>query len=176
VDAWLGSDDFDWVLGYDDAVVSGWTSVHVLKGPASQGRVESVGKNNHGQFAPENLPPLRALAAGSEHCVAITKDNQVVAWGWGEHGNCGEKIDERGNVSRRWNVISLPDIDGGFGVKSVAAGCATTFVVFGRDVGRGSGDQGSILQARAWFDIQAQSTSPAWEITETQGPSSAGDK
>ncbi|KAJ9607781.1 alpha tubulin suppressor [Cladophialophora chaetospira] len=125
--------DFDWRLGHDDTAVSGWSSVHVLWRKSSLGSVASIGKNNHGQFAPTGLPPVRKLAAGSEHCVALTAEGQVIAWGWGEHGNCGEKIDEKGNVRERWNVISMPQLEEGVVVKDVAAGCATTFVICGRE-------------------------------------------
>jgi protein ATS1 len=116
---------FDLPLHAGDTVVSGWGAIHIL----SSGQVRSVGKNHRGQLAPEQLPTILALAAGSEHCVALTESNQVIAWGWGEHGNCGEEIDQKGNVVGRWNVISMPHPDDGWHITAVAAGCATSFVV-----------------------------------------------
>jgi protein ATS1 len=110
-----------------DVVVSGWSSIHIL----SSAGVISTGKNHYGQLSPANLPPLRLLAAGSEHCIGLTQDGQTVAWGWGEHGNCGETLEEY--VADQWNVIPLPSIDGGIRVRTVAAGCATSFVVCERD-------------------------------------------
>ncbi|KIW66336.1 hypothetical protein PV04_05671 [Phialophora macrospora] len=131
-----GNTEGDWLLGQNDTAVSGWSSVHVLSGSGSgstPGVVQSMGRNNHGQFAPANLPAIRAIAAGSEHCVALTMEGQVIAWGWGEHGNCGEQVDEKGNVFDRWNVIPLPELDEATVVKDVAAGCATTFVICGEE-------------------------------------------
>jgi protein ATS1 len=126
----------EWLFGQGDTAVSGWSSVHVLSGSgsgSSPGVVQSMGRNNHGQFAPVNLPPIRAIAAGSEHCVALTVEGQVIAWGWGEHGNCGEQVDEKGNVIDRWNIIPLPKLNEGTVVKDVAAGCATTFVICSKE-------------------------------------------
>lgn len=111
-----------------DTVVSGWSSIHVL----SSGQVKSVGKNHRGQLAPEHLPTILALAAGSEHCIALTQSTQVIAWGWGEHGNCGEDIDQKGNVVGRWNVIPVPHLEDTVHITTVAAGCATSFVVCDR--------------------------------------------
>ncbi|OCT51024.1 hypothetical protein CLCR_08582 [Cladophialophora carrionii] len=130
-----GKRDAEWLFGQDDMAVSGWSSVHVLSpsGGSSSAVVESMGKNNHGQFAPADLPSIRTMAAGSEHCVALTVEGQVIAWGWGEHGNCGEQVDGKGNVVDRWNVIALPQLDQGTVVRDVAAGCATTFVICGAD-------------------------------------------
>ncbi|ETI27471.1 hypothetical protein G647_09661 [Cladophialophora carrionii CBS 160.54] len=130
-----GNRDAEWLFGQDDMAVSGWSSVHVLSpsGGSSSAVVKSMGKNNHGQFAPANLPAVCTMAAGSEHCVALTVEGQVIAWGWGEHGNCGEQVDGKGNVVDRWNVIPLPQLDQGTVVRDVAAGCATTFVICGAD-------------------------------------------
>lgn len=131
---WGSMKDFDErVLQYSlqagDIVVSGWSSIHIL----SSAHVISTGKNHRGQLPPADLPPLRALAAGSEHCIGLAHDGQIVAWGWGEHGNCGEKLDLTGYVADQWNAIPLPWIDGGIHVRTVAAGCATSFVVCERD-------------------------------------------
>ncbi|KAI1618617.1 alpha-tubulin suppressor protein Aats1 [Exophiala viscosa] len=111
-----------------ETIVSGWSSIHTL----SSGNVMSVGKDNRGQLAPANVPKIKALAGGSEHCVAQTQSNQVIAWGWGEHGNCGEELDSKGNVAGRWNVVPLPRLDDGIQILDVAAGCATSFVICGR--------------------------------------------
>lgn len=135
------------VVAKDEQLVSGWSSIHHLL--LSSGTVRSFGKNDRGQLAPlppplpglatdgSSLPRIQTLAAGSEHCVALTAEGRVIAWGWGEHGNCGPDTDERGVVARgQWNEISLPrdhlDEAGGNVVKGVAAGCATTFLICGR--------------------------------------------
>ncbi|KAL2396907.1 hypothetical protein ABEF93_004631 [Exophiala dermatitidis] len=112
-----------------DQLVSSWSSVHRFS--HLKGSVHSTGRNHRGQLAPAGLPKIRQLAAGSEHCIALTADGQVVAWGWGEHGNCGPEIDTRGDVAGRWNVITPPqDLDQELVVESVAAGCATSFVIY----------------------------------------------
>jgi protein ATS1 len=130
------SQDLDRHLQSDvHTVVSGWSSVHLFSSPsgptAAAAAVKSLGKNNHGQLAPAGLPPILFLAAGSEHCVALLADGEVVAWGWGEHGNCGQPLDDRGNVVDRWNVIPLPAPFGR--VTKVAAGCATSFLICDED-------------------------------------------
>ncbi|EXJ81030.1 hypothetical protein A1O3_07318 [Capronia epimyces CBS 606.96] len=115
-----------------DRVVSAWGSIHVYS--PRRGSVHSAGRNHRGQLAPSGLPAIQDLAAGSEHCIALTTDNQVIAWGWGEHGNCGGELDEKGNVAGRWNVIETPrlaDESLSLTVKGVSAGCATSFVVCG---------------------------------------------
>lgn len=98
-----------------------WGSIFVLK---KDGKIESWGRNDHGQLAPPGLPDIEQLAVGSEHVVALTKDGKVISWGWAEHGNCGVDIDEDGDVKGRWNEIPVDD---GEKVLSVGAGCATSF-------------------------------------------------
>jgi alpha-tubulin suppressor-like RCC1 family protein len=36
---------------------------------------------------------VREVLAGSEHCLCLTDSGQVLAWGWNEHGNCGQAED-----------------------------------------------------------------------------------
>lgn len=109
------------VPGWKDIAAS-WGSVFILM---SDGKLISFGRNDHGQLAPSNLPSLSALAAGSEHCLAISDAGDVLAWGWGEHGNCGERTDHRGDVNGRWNVVRLQAQK----ASAVFAGCATSFVL-----------------------------------------------
>lgn len=118
-------------LGRNDVIVSGWSSIHSYT-PTPTFLVRSVGRNDRGQLASNKIPPLRTLASGSEHCVGITSTREVIAWGWGEHGNCGEQVDDKGNVVDRWNQIPVPRLEGGILAKGVAAGCATTFIICGR--------------------------------------------
>jgi len=124
------AEDLD-ILGQNEIVVSGWSSIH-LSTSTTTFLLRSVGRNDRGQLASNNIPPLRTLAAGSEHCVGVTSTRAVIAWGWGEHGNCGEQVDDKGNVVDRWNCIPVPDLEDGIVVKDVAAGCATTFIICGR--------------------------------------------
>ncbi|KAK6415679.1 alpha tubulin suppressor [Oleoguttula sp. CCFEE 5521] len=102
-------------------LAASWGSIYVL---TSNGNIVAWGRNDHGQLPPAGLPSVQQLAAGSEHCIAVAATGRVLAWGWGEHGNCGEPVDERGDVKGRWNVLSATDM-----VIAVYAGCATSFFV-----------------------------------------------
>jgi len=116
----LQQDGLSQIAGWKDVGVS-WGSVFVLKG---DGKVESWGRNDHGQLAPPGLPDIEKIAVGSEHVVALTKDGKVISWGWGEHGNCGAGTDENGDIKGKWNEIPTdPDEK----VVGVGAGCATSF-------------------------------------------------
>jgi len=33
--------------------------------------------------------PVKMVAAGAEHSVAITEDGNLYGWGWGRYGNLG---------------------------------------------------------------------------------------
>ena len=67
------------------------------------------------------------MAVGSEHALALTKDGRVLAWGWGEHGNCGLGTDEDGDVKHGWNEISITESDKS-SVVGLGAGCATSWI------------------------------------------------
>lgn len=112
--------------GWKDVGAS-WGGVFVL---LNDGAVLSWGRNDHGQLAPAGLPPVRCIAAGSEHVVAITSDARLVAWGWGEHGNCGIDADEAGDVKGRWNEIAIAEssVASSESMVSVGAGCASSWV------------------------------------------------
>jgi protein ATS1 len=108
------------MLGWADVVAS-WGSIYILK---QNGELLGFGRNDHGQLPPPGISTIRAVAAGSEHCLASTDTGKVLAWGWGEHGNCGEPTDANGDVNRRWNEVP---VDGE--AKAIFAGCATSFVM-----------------------------------------------
>ena len=105
-------------------ISASWGSLFVLK---SSGRIESWGRNDHGQLTPPGLPEIQQIAAGSEHVVALTKRNKVISWGWGEHGNCGSNIDGNGDVKGNWNEVLLSQAECHQEVLGVGAGCATSF-------------------------------------------------
>ena len=114
------------IPGWKDIGAS-WGSIYVL---FRDNTLRSWGRNDHGQLAPTNLPPIHSIAVGSEHALAITFDLKLIAWGWGEHGNCGTGTDDAGDVKGRWNQIPTPQIPfasepfPGF----IGAGCATSWV------------------------------------------------
>ncbi|KAJ1927231.1 alpha tubulin suppressor [Tieghemiomyces parasiticus] len=81
-------------------LVSGWSHLVVL---ASDGTVYTAGRNDHGQLGQGTTEPLSMavqvdlpgdpivdVACGSEHSLALTAGGQCWAWGWNEHGNCGQ--------------------------------------------------------------------------------------
>ncbi|KAK4893872.1 alpha tubulin suppressor [Elasticomyces elasticus] len=106
--------------GWKDVVAS-WGSVYILR---DNGELLGFGRNDHGQLPPNGLPRIEAIAAGSEHCLAFTKAGKVLAWGWGEHGNCGEPTDANGDVKGHWNEVEVPG-----SARVVFAGCATSFIL-----------------------------------------------
>lgn len=101
-------------------VSASWGSVYAL---LEDGSIQAWGRDDRGQLPPSKLPEVVAIAGGSEHVLALTKSGKVLAWGWGEHGNCGDRTDDRGNVKGRWNELKVPGR-----VTKVFAGCATSFL------------------------------------------------
>lgn len=106
----------DWV-----DVQATWGSVLVLD---SARNTFGWGRNDHGQLPPKGLPPLKEICGGSEHVLALTSSGQVLAWGWGEHGNCGLPLDVRKDVNGGWNTL---DVKGR--VLRLGAGCATSWII-----------------------------------------------
>ncbi|KAK8138238.1 RCC1/BLIP-II protein [Apiospora sp. TS-2023a] len=110
-----------------NAVDGSWGDVFVL---GEDGTLTAWGRDEHGQLPPPNLPKVTRFVAGSEHSVAVTESNEVISWGWGEHGNCGPQTDgPSGVVKGRWNVIAsggfLPE---GSQITAIGAGCATSWI------------------------------------------------
>ncbi|KAI9719825.1 MAG: hypothetical protein M1812_003314 [Candelaria pacifica] len=126
----LGSDKWTvkssaakYALDWKDIGAS-WGSVFVL---LSNGVLCSWGRNDHGQLAPMDLPLVDRIAIGSEHAVVSSKDGQVLAWGWGEHGNCGLRATVAENSKQPpWNVLSNEDESGE--LIAVGAGSATSWI------------------------------------------------
>lgn len=97
-----------------------WGSIYVL---LESGSLLSWGRNDHKQLCPPRLPKIQRLAVGSEHALALTEEgDRVIAWGWGEHGNCGP-IEDPSNVDFDGNEILVSR-----GVVALGAGCATSWV------------------------------------------------
>lgn len=112
------------VKGYA-TVSAGWNGVTVH---SSDGSVVSWGRNDRGQLPPPDTPLLSKLAIGSEHAVALTDAMELVACGWGEHGNCGPTTDAQGNVKGQWAMVPF-DLSKGENIIKLGAGCATSWVV-----------------------------------------------
>ena len=104
---------------------SSWCGISILD---ICGKLISWGRNERGQLAPKDLPEIEQIAVGSEHTIALTKDGKVLAWGWGEHGNCGPSTDQDESDESRWReILSKPPV-GEEKVISLGAGCATSFI------------------------------------------------
>lgn len=93
-----------------------WSSVHIV----CDNKIISTGNNSHGQLC-KYTAPIEAMYTGSEHGLAVT-DNKVLAWGWGEHGNCGHTDDDS-------VVYDMNCIYDGSQPLMVAGGCATSWIV-----------------------------------------------
>ena len=113
-------------LGYVDIQAS-WNGVYILK---NTGKIVAWGRSDKGRFPPRGLTGVKMIAVGSEHVIAVVEDDgweKLVAWGWGEHGNCGDVEGDRA-------VVPLRDVEipGGEGKKArircIGAGCATSWV------------------------------------------------
>ena len=109
--------------GYKEITAS-WHGVYVHQNDSS---VLAWGRNDRGQLPPADLGDVRQLAVGSEHSLALLEGDAVVAFGWGEHGNCGPHPDAQGNVKGGYNRIPV-DAEGGR-VVGIAAGCATSWII-----------------------------------------------
>ncbi|KAJ9194918.1 hypothetical protein DTO164E3_7122 [Paecilomyces variotii] len=106
-------------------VAASWNGIYIHGG---NGSVKAWGRNDKGQLPPPGLPRSSKIAVGSEHALALLDDQKVVAFGWGEHGNCGPDTDAQGNVNGRWNEIPVP-AKGGAKVVGLGAGCATSWII-----------------------------------------------
>ncbi|KAJ9210747.1 hypothetical protein DTO166G4_7612 [Paecilomyces variotii] len=106
-------------------VAASWNGIYIH---GSNGSVKAWGRNDKGQLPPPGLPRSSKIAVGSEHALALLDDQKVVAFGWGEHGNCGPDTDAQGNVNGRWNEIPVPAKDGAR-VVGLGAGCATSWII-----------------------------------------------
>lgn len=140
----VGSDRFGvrdgvggWLEEFVVDVQASWNSVYVKY---DDGRLVGFGRNDRGQLPPEDLGFVQQFAVGSEHVVAVV-DRKLVAWGWGEHGNCGKSRDETGGgdvvgVVEEVKILGIESVDEFAGsrghIRAVGAGCATSWVWAGR--------------------------------------------
>lgn len=71
---------------------------------------------------------VREVACGSEHAVAMLEDGRAVAWGWNEHGNCGN-----GDIVDGWEPNVVKGVEGR--VEGIGAGCGSSWVWTRNEVG-----------------------------------------
>ncbi|KAH8424551.1 RCC1 domain-containing protein [Aspergillus melleus] len=115
------------VEGYR-GIYASWHGIYVHRNDSS---VVCWGRNDRGQLPPGDLPASKDIAVGSEHALALLEDQSVVAFGWGEHGNCGPDTDAQGNVKGEYKRIPL-SVEGGSAIVGIGAGCATSWVITSR--------------------------------------------
>lgn len=116
---------------YIKSISAGWSAVHIL---LESGKLVSAGNNSHGQLGPDDngessseLPSLSLHSSGTEHSLGVCKDGRtVVAWGWGEHGNCGPLYSEDGPKGEVYKVHETGDK---LRVKQVAGGYASSWIL-----------------------------------------------
>ncbi|OAA67062.1 Regulator of chromosome condensation/beta-lactamase-inhibitor protein II [Niveomyces insectorum RCEF 264] len=110
----------DWI-----DIRAGWGNILVLKGDK---KILAWGRNDYSQSRP---PPqsISQLAVGSEHALALLETGDVLAWGWGEHGNCGPlKKQEENSKDQRSVIASSKYLPSGARISGIGAGCATSWV------------------------------------------------
>ncbi|EFQ98270.1 hypothetical protein MGYG_01304 [Nannizzia gypsea CBS 118893] len=123
-DKWAISSAAPSMIAPYNSLTASWHGVYVH---LCDGKILAWGRNDRGQLPTATMPALAYLAVGSEHVVGAIDHRTLIAFGWGEHGNCGPKTDKQGNVAGHWNEIQLP-IDNS-SIEAVGAGCATSWVL-----------------------------------------------
>jgi len=113
------------VPGWKDVGAS-WGNVFVL---TSDGHVRSWGRDDYSQNARAGPGGVLRMAIGSEHAVALLDTHDVLAWGWGEHGNCGPPASQGDSKGQRNIIASSRYIPPGFKIFGVGAGCATSWII-----------------------------------------------
>lgn len=108
-----------------------WNHIFVL---FQDGTLQGWGLEKHWKLIPKNLPFIRKIAVGTDHILALTPI-QLISWGWGYHGNCGDlrrlKKDNpkavlaHDYISGSWTRIS--DFKGA--VLEIGAGWCTSFIL-----------------------------------------------
>jgi len=122
---WKRDDELSTVRDWLDVGAS-WRAVYVLD---KAGIVHGWGSDDHGGLPPPGLPRIVRLALGSEHVVALSNEGDVLAWGWGEHGNCGPTASDAVDVKGTWTVVaSHKYIPSECRISDIGAGCATSWV------------------------------------------------
>ncbi|KAL1799913.1 hypothetical protein ACET3X_000255 [Alternaria dauci] len=128
----LGKDKFN-IISNMPGHIKNWKDVgatwHAIFVLFQDGTLTGWGKENMWQLIPSNLPLLDKIAVGSDHILAITREGNLISWGWGKHGNCGDLSNiatriKNDMVSGFWNNISIPGE-----IEMIGAGFCTSFVV-----------------------------------------------
>ncbi|KAF1798177.1 regulator of chromosome condensation 1/beta-lactamase-inhibitor protein II [Mucor lusitanicus] len=123
----FGSDKYSQLGGSNEMshltaswIDAGWHHSALLD--SSSSLLHMFGRNDHGQLGCQTslARAFTQIACGSEHTLAITEDtDQVLAWGWNEHGNCASDKDFTSEAV----VVDLPAK-----ARILGAGCATSWI------------------------------------------------
>jgi protein ATS1 len=128
----LGKDKFNIISSMPEHI-RGWKDVgatwHAIFVLFDDGTLTAWGKENMWKLLPSNLPLLNKIAVGSDHVLAVTIDGELISWGWGKHGNCGNLANckqqiKNDMVSGFWNKIDVPGE-----IETIGAGFCTSFVI-----------------------------------------------
>jgi protein ATS1 len=128
----LGKDKFN-IVSQMPEDIKGWKEIgaawHAIFVLFHDGKLIAWGRNSLWELIPPDLPLIDKIAVGSEHILAVTKEGELISWGWSKHGNCGDLSKMQGRiendmVSGLWNKIDLHGE-----VDFIGAGYCTSFVV-----------------------------------------------
>ncbi len=104
---------------------AGWSNIYILK---SDGHLLIWGREDYSLTVAPSYKILQ-IAPGSEHAVVKTETGDVVAWGWGEHGNCGPRPEAQRSLGGANLLASSKYIKPGSTLVGVGAGCATSWII-----------------------------------------------
>jgi protein ATS1 len=108
------------VAGWSN-VSAAWNSVYVVVGT---GKLLGWGRNDHHQIPTEDDLDIDHISAGSEHALVVTQNSTLCkAYGWGEHGNCGDL-----HGAQDTTAFGNP-VETAAGISCVGAGCATSWII-----------------------------------------------
>ncbi|BES88843.1 Regulator of chromosome condensation (RCC1) repeat [Nesidiocoris tenuis] len=106
----------------DIKLLCGWTHSAILD---QCGKLTNWGRNSYCQLGIQASPwepprtldfkPFKDVAFGSEHCLGITVDNELVSWGWNEHGSCGNGDYDVGDKPTYLKINNVSQIGAGTG-------------------------------------------------------------
>ncbi|ODV83606.1 hypothetical protein CANARDRAFT_29835 [[Candida] arabinofermentans NRRL YB-2248] len=114
------------VIENQGKLYSMWSSVHLH---STSNEIKSIGNNSHGQLIPNHTNlKISAVSIGSEHGLIKVDNGKVLAWGWGEHGNCGE-LKNNSVTFKEFNTIYNNNNDNNIEIIDIIAGVATSWVI-----------------------------------------------
>ncbi|KAI9689776.1 MAG: hypothetical protein M1822_009658 [Bathelium mastoideum] len=101
-------------------IAASWGSIYVV---LDSGRLLAWGRGDHRQIPSGDHVLADKVAAGSEHVVVLHEATGICrAYGWGEHGNCGE-LEGSDDTSNNGNFVSVDTK-----ILGIGAGCATSWI------------------------------------------------